>query len=359
MPEVHGYLKYMEQFSFVDDPAYHSSTSLIHNRLNFKWAPQHWMFRLEARNRLFYGDQLKSNSTFMKTIGEDQGAINMSKVWVDSYGLGAVSAIDRALVNYNNKHWDVTVGRQRINWGLNMVWNPNDVFNTYNFFDFDYEERPGSDAVRVQYMWKGFSAIELAAKKGKKQDDHTAAMMFRCNARGYDYQVLSGISAKDLFSGFGWAGSIKNVGFKAEFTYFYPYEQLKDTNGILSSCMSFDYSFNKGWYMNVSGYYNSNGSDKLSFFNTRQFFNISAKQLLPFKYSGFIQLSKQINPLFSIGVSQIYSPSNNTWILVPNAQYSIASNWEISLVGQSFFADVNKVYRSLGNSVFMRLKWSF
>lgn len=349
----------MDQFSFIDDPNNNTSMSLIHNRLNLKWAPQHWLIRLEARNRIFYGDQLKLNPTFIKSIGEDQGTFNISKIWIDGYGLGAVSIVDRALVNYKNEHWDVTIGRQRINWGLNTVWNPNDIFNTYNFFDFDYEERPGSDAVRVQYMWKGFSAIEVAAKKGKSKDDYTAAMMFRSNKKGYDYQVLAGVSRKDLIAGVGWAGNIKNAGFKGELTYFHPYEHLQDTVGILGGCVSIDYSFKKGWYMNASSYYNSNGSGNVTFLSTQQFFNISAKQLLPFRYSGFFQLSKQINPLFMIGLSNIYSPTNNTWIVVPNMQYSLASNWEVSLIGQSFFAEIDNAYRSIGNSVFLRLKLSF
>lgn len=359
LPELHGYVKGMEQFSFVERPDTGYLSSLLHNRLNFKWAPNHWLLRLEIRNRVFYGDQIKTNPGFMKAISEDQGAVSLSKVWVDEHTVGIHSLIDRALINYNNEHWDITVGRQRINWGLNMVWNPNDIFNTYNFFDFDYEERQGSDAIRVQYMWKGFSAIEIAAKKGKADDDITAALLFRSNKKGYDYQALAGVYKKDLTAGIGWAGSIKDAGFKGEISYFHPYEKLQDTTGLISASVSGDYSFKNGLYLHLSGYYNSIGSDKMNFLSTYEFFNVSAKQLLPFRYSGFFQVSKQINPLFAIGLSNIYSPTNNTWIVVPNVQYSIATNWEITLVGQSFFADVNKVYRTLGNSFFLRLKWMF
>lgn len=359
LPELRGYLKYMEQFSFINNPDTHSLSSLVHNRLNLKWAPGHWLFRVEARNRLFYGDQIKNNPDFMNVIGKDPGAINMSNVWWEGYGTGIHSIIDRALINYNNKNWDVTIGRQRINWGLNMVWNPNDIFNTYNFFDFDYEERPGSDAVRIQYQWKGFSAIELAAKKGNEDDDYTAAVMYRSNRSEYDYQTLCGVSQKDLLVGLGWAGNIKEAGFKGEFTYFHPYENLPDTSGLLSGSLSLDYSFKNGVYLNFSSYYNSNGNDQLDFLNTQQFFNINVKQLLPFKYSGFFQISKQVNPLINVGLSNIYSPTNNTWIVVPSVNYSLASNWELTLLGQCFFADVNEVYRTLGNSIFLRLKWSF
>ncbi len=359
-PKLQGYVKYMDQYSFLDGPKTGSLSALIHNRLNFKWSPfNHILFRLEGRNRIFFGDQIKNDRTFMKAIAADNGAFDLSKIWVDENSIGVASNLDRALINYSTEHLDITVGRQRINWGLNMVWNPNDIFNTYNFFDFDYEERPGSDAVRVQYMWKGFSAIEVAAKKGKADDDYTAALMYRSNRKGYDYQTLAGVYRKDIVIGLGWAGSIKNTGFKGEFSYFHPYENMKDTNGAVSGSMSLDYSFKKGLYVHFSTYYNSAGSDKLNFLSPQEFFAVNPKQLLPFRYSGFFQLSKQIDPLFTLGLSNIYSPTNNTWIIVPNIQYSIASNWELTLLSQSFFSDVNSVYRSLGNGVFLRFKWSF
>ena len=64
---------------------------------------------------------------------------------------------------------------------MNLAWNPNDIFNTYNLLDFDYEERPGSDAIRIQYYLGDFSKIEVAAKKGSSKDDHIVAAMYKFN----------------------------------------------------------------------------------------------------------------------------------------------------------------------------------
>ena len=48
--------------------------------------------------------------------------------------------LDRAWIDYTRGKLQLRLGRQRINWGTNLVWNPNDVFNTFSYFDFDYEE---------------------------------------------------------------------------------------------------------------------------------------------------------------------------------------------------------------------------
>ncbi|MCK7542259.1 MAG: hypothetical protein MZV63_70990 [Marinilabiliales bacterium] len=64
--------------------------------------------------------------------------------------------IDRASVDFTAGTLQVSAGRQRINWSQALVWNPNDIFNTYSSFDFDYMERPGSDAVRVDLLTGAF-----------------------------------------------------------------------------------------------------------------------------------------------------------------------------------------------------------
>ena len=68
---------------------------------------------------------------------------------------------DRLFIEWNKEKWNIRIGRQRINWGINLAFNPNDIFNAYNFLDFDYEERPGVDAARVQYYYGSFSGLDL------------------------------------------------------------------------------------------------------------------------------------------------------------------------------------------------------
>ncbi len=130
------------------------------------------------------------------------------------------STIDRAYVQYTHQNFVATVGRQRINWGQSFVWNPNDIFNVQNYFDFDYIEKPGSDAVRLQYYTGYASDAELAAKLD--QDKRlTAAGYFRFNDWNYDFQVLGGLFAgEDLMAGLGWSGSVKGAGFRGETSYF-------------------------------------------------------------------------------------------------------------------------------------------
>ena len=78
---------------------------------------------------------------------------------------------------------------------------------------------------------------------------------------------------------------------------------------------------------------------------------------MPFKYSGFLQLAKEFTPIFKGALSTIYSPTNHSVILMPSLDYSMANNWELNFTGQSFFE--LEEHKTLGNSLFVRLRWSF
>jgi len=200
--EFHGYIKDLQSVSFGGAGDSLTSSNLIHNRLNFKFNISPGISgRLEIRNRIFYGEQIAQIPEFGKIINQYPGYFNLSKLWVDDSNFVVQSVIDRMLLQYSTDKWDVKIGRQRINWGINNIWNPNDIFNAYNFLDFDYEERPGNDAIRIQHFFKYNSALEFAYKPGKEKDQTIAAVLYKFNKREYDIQFLAGVFNTDIVVG--------------------------------------------------------------------------------------------------------------------------------------------------------------
>ena len=358
--QLHGYLKDMQSVSFIDDAKSMVSGNFIHNRINLKWniSPNLYL-RAEARNRLYYGEQVKTTPLFGKYIDSDNGQFDLSYNVVDESSLVLNTMLDRALLNWSSNKWDVTVGRQRINWGVNLVWNPNDIFNAFNYFDFDYEERPGTDAIRIQYNTGSVSSLEIAYKISDKTKEQVGALMYKTNFRKYDIQNFAGIYSEDIVVGTGWAGNIKNSGFKGEVSYFHPTENLSDTSGILTGSVSLDRSFKNDYFATVSYLYNSEGKGLQYGINELTTAALSAKRLMPFKNSFFGQVSKTFNPLLNGSIACLFSADNNTLILLPSLALSISEDWDIALIGQSFFSDVNGVYRGLGNGIYLRLRWSY
>lgn len=336
--ELKGYIKDLQTVSFIDNADSLITSNLIHNRINFKWNfSKHLFTRVEMRNQVFYGEQVKMIPGFGKYVSVDYGYFDLTKLWVDKKSLVAVSTFDRALLNYSSEVISVTAGRQRINWGINTVWNPNDLFNAYNFLDFDYEERPGSDAIRVQYFPSSFSSGELTYKPSKEKDRSVAAALFKFNKWKYDFQLLGGVYYNDIAIGTGWAGNINEAGFKGELTYFRNKDNIKAGNDDFTASITFDYSLKNNWYVSASALYVQNPFPVLFWKISTTSENLSAKSLMPYRWSFYTGVMKSFTPLFTGNLTVIYSPEDNSTILYPTLTYSIAENFDLDVTAQSFF----------------------
>ena len=356
-----GYIKDLQSASFINDANQIATGSLIHNRLIFKYyAPAGFTFDAEMRNRLYYGEEISSNpAAFSQSIGADNGYFDLSKKIINANSLVLYSQIDRLNLNWHSSAWDVTVGRQRINWGVALAWNPNDVFNAYNLLDFDYEERPGNDAVRIQHYFASGSSLELAAKPGRNPDENIVNALYKFNTHSYDIQFLGGLYNKDLDIGTGWAGNLWNAGFKGEVSYFHSKNKFTDTTGTVEVSISIDQSWDPGWYASFSALYNSTGQTTVFNLTALRNTTLDASNLLPFRYSFLPGIQKTFNPLVSGNFTVLYAPGLNAVVFLPTLTYSISNTWTLDFVVQSFFATLSNKFQTAGNAVYLRLRWSF
>ncbi|MCK3684182.1 hypothetical protein [Maribellus sp. YY47] len=367
--DFNGYIKELSMYYKPVDPIQVSETKTLdnlilnqfHNRLNFKWyASSNFTFALEARNRLFFGQMIKDFPEYKDMIEADNGLLDLGAAWASGNGWLLHSVIDRAWVDYTSGKLQLRLGRQRINWGTNLVWNPNDVFNTFSYFDFDYEERPGTDGIRMQYYTSETSSAELVYKIGQNSDEAAVAGMYRFSKLNYDIQFLGGWVGPDYVLGGGWSGDIKGGGFRGEATWFKPRNNDNSENfESFVASVSGDYTFRNSLYLHAAVLFNSHGTTGdaggRSFFAT----NISAKMLSFGRYNLFAQTSYPITPLFSGTIAGMLNPCDGSSYIGPSLTYSIGNNWEVMLNGQLFFGREGTEYGDYGQAVFARIKWSF
>ncbi len=354
--ELQGYVKNMEYISFNDGFRNSLSNNLIHNRINIKWKPvRNFTGAIELRNRLFWGEEVKSNQAFEELLENPTEAIGLSKLWFGSRSAVFHTNIERLWAEYHTDKLSFRLGRQRINWGVNTLWNPNDLFNTYNFLDFDYEERPGSDAVKGQYNFSDNTNLELAVSVSRQREQIAALKLFT-NKWGYDFQFMAAWYLQQWATGSGFAGSIGDAGFKGELMYFF--ESAKATDQFNAS-LEFDYMFENEWYLNLAGLYNMQGlNQQLSNFESLDF-RLSPKNLLPLKWTLAITTSKPVTELLQAGFTGTYSPGADLIILYPSLRYNLATNLDVDMVWQSMMAGMQGELHDLNHTAFLRFKWSF
>ena len=360
--ELNGYIKYMNTAMFNSVDSVWLVDNLIHNRLNYKWYMNDKItFTLDMRNRFVYGDLVKFIPGYVNSLENDNDYLNfLTNNITDGNSYVLNTTFDRTYLELNLNKWVITVGRQRINWGQSFAWNPNDIFNSYSFFDFDYEERPGSDAVRIQY-YPNYTSVAEAAIKIDKDNNITAAGLYRFNKWSYDIQLIAGIiDSSDYVVGAGWSGSIWDFGFNGEISYFHPQENFSDSTGVTIVSAGLSYLFGNSLNVSVEGNYNGY-FDKLNLnsFNDLYYIPLSVKTTSYSQFSWFGQISYPIHPLLTGNISVMYFPSlGNGYFLMPSLAYSISDNFEFALYGQRFEGKFGGNYDKM-TMLFMRFRYSF
>lgn len=360
---LRGYIKDMLSLSYLGDSSLYQN--LVHNRLNFAWyASPSLTLYAEFRNRLITGDYVKKIPNYGQLIGYSDEYLDLSANLISSGSTIFNTAADRLYVQWSKDNWEIRAGRQRINWGVNLAWNPNDWFNAYSFFDFDYEERPGSDALRIIHYTGPASSLEVAAKMANDIDHFVGAAMWKVNRWDYDIQFLAGMVQGDMGMGAGWAGRLGNAGFKGEFSYFHKVVETavnKNYTNMFLGAISADYSFPNSLYLNGSVMFNSEGLLHPGFGSI--VFGLqpgTVRSLSPYKWSSFLQAGYQINPLLNSGLAVIGYPGSDSFFLNPSLTLSVLQNLDLDIVGQLFYGtDGQSDFGSLFRAFYLRLKWSF
>jgi hypothetical protein len=358
---ANGYLKFMQTIYYQDFNKQWLTDNLIHNRLNFKWFPgEHFNAVLQVRNRFFYGQAVETIPNYSSLVDAKTGYVKLSKVLLEGDSYFLHTAIDRAYFDLIFGKLQIRAGRQRINWSQNLVWNPNDIFNAYSYFDFDYEERPGTDAVKIQYYTGLTSNAEMVYEIADDVKKMAFAGMYRLNNGGYDYQFLGGYVKDDWVLGSGWSGHIGGAAFRGELSYFYANNDTVSQRSQFVGAISGDYTFQNSLYTHLAIIYNSKGSTGNAPFPKSIFFtSLSAKNLTPARTEMLAQVSYPFTPLISGSFALIVNPLDRSFFFGPSSTLSLMNNLELLLMGQFFAGKSGTEYGDIGKLLYWRLKWSF
>jgi hypothetical protein len=360
-PEISGYVSDMPSVirQTAPQPTWYWE-NLMHNRLNWDWQfAECFSFDASMRNRLIIADEMLIN---VDAMDFDKGRVDLTWNYFDAKNVILNTTFDRFNFTFEKDKWKLQLGRQRINWGQTFVWNPNDIFNTYSFFDFDYPERPGCDAFRTTYFHNETASTELAASinhSGKT----TAALMHHWNWKDIDFQAIGGIfEESDIVLGGAWTGDFNGLNFRGEFSIFQPVKHFSDTTATVAASVGIDYIFNNSLMLQAEVLYNNNvensttGGGLMSMYSAP----MSAKMLSICDWNVFTQASYPITSRLNSSVSSMYFVGLDALYVGLSFDYSLFENVDLSLVSQYFTTVNSSATGSMSACLgFVRLKWSF
>lgn len=359
---LNGHLQMLQEVWMPPETKQWQTMTMLGNRLDFRWNPGYtFSFHAGFRTNLNLGQMVQTYYPYYALMSTtEQGFFDLTRLWVNDSSYYFFTNNDRLNVKMKTGKFEATIGRQRINWGINMVWTPNDIFNSFNYFDFDYVERPGCDAMLLEYFTGNTSSLQF----GFKMDSHeevTSALMYRYNRWKYDIQAFTGVMTKDIVVGAGWSGDIGGAGFTGEMSYFHPHDDFSDTTGIFEASVSLNYTFKNALFINASYLYNSNGTTGPAGYGPalRLYSDISAKNFTLAKHSLFAGIGYPLTPLVRTDFSCIFNPNDNSGFAGPSFDISLNNNVSLFLVGQLFWGEKLTEFGDYGSLFYLRLKWSF
>jgi hypothetical protein len=331
--------------------------NLLHNRLNFTGRfSENWKLNVGMRNRIIAGDLVSAGS-----VDADPGWMDLS--WNVLEGKDALlnTSLDRLYLAFEKGKWNVQLGRQRINWGQTLVWNPNDIFNTYSFFDFDYAERSGCDALRSTYYHTETAFTEVAASISRS-GRVTAAALHQWNLHNFDYRIMGGVYAQsDMVVGGAWTGDFSGLNFRGEFSLFRPMKHFSDTGTVIAASVGLDYIFPNSLSLQAEALYNTVGNAALSGGLMDLYAApLSAKHLSVCEWNLFGQASCPLSPRLTSSVSSMYFVELRSLYAGFSLDCSLLENLDLSLISQYFVLDGATAGSDMRVFLgFLKLKYSF
>lgn len=359
---LNGHLQYLENVWLQPNTEKWATMGSLNNRLDLRWDKGGLSAHVGMRNIMNYGQMVYNYYPYLANQATREfGYMNLTHQWASDSSYFFYTNVDRANLRFTHKNLEVIAGRQRINWGTNLVWNPNDIFNTFNYFDFDYMERPGCDAMKVQYYTGMLSSAQLAWKVDA-DNNHTIAGMYKFHQWGYDFQVLGGWMHNDVVLGAGWSGQIEGAGFNGEATWFHPTEEADaGSKDVVIASAGANYTFPGSLYLHTSVIYNSDGTTGKAFLGNNVLIgrDITVKTLTPSRMEVFAEAAYQVTPLIRANVAAIINPYDGSLFVGPSVDISLTDNVGLLLLGQFFYGDKLTEYGDYGQLAYGRLKWNF
>ncbi len=371
-----GYVKNMIAYAdgtFSGMPATGKWQNTFQTRLNLNAYAGDFSFSLQSRHLLYVVKNAKPFRAAFDRFQTNTGFIDLDWDYFRKQDAVAEGMIDRLYLDWNTGAMQITAGRQRIAWGAALVWNSTDFFNPFNILDFDYEEKPGTDAIRLQYYTGPASQLDFVYMPSKDKDKQMLAARWLTNLFEYDFNVMLGWQKEKQRFGFNWAGDLAGAGFRGELVYTrphlhffaprltqqgngYPPEKKIDTP-YWTAILSFDYTFTNSLYLHTEYLYNELGVTQNS--GLRQLEILQTGELSPSRHSLFQEFACQINPLLRADIFVLYNPTDRSYISLPSLQYDMSDNWGLYFLAMFGNGKPLSEFGGYPGQYFIRAKYSF
>jgi hypothetical protein len=229
--------------------------------------------------------------------------------------------LDRAYVDLYFPGFDVTIGKQRVAFGISYLWAPLDVFNRINIFE-PKEEKPGVNALKVYVPLGEVSSLTGVFAPEDSIDDSLSGLRIQTLVKDVDIalNVIRRGNREETILGVDLRGE-HIIGWWVEGGYFF-----SPSRDDVKIAIGFDYTFPLGrgliWLNEV--FFDESGEKNSALYDFSKVlagdrFTLGEKYCLS-------SLLYSLSDLISMSTTYIGSWTDGSFILNPSLQYELAQN---------------------------------
>ncbi len=295
--------------------------------------------------------------------------------WHHQSGWDSRLQIDRINTTWTGENVDMTFGRQAVGFGRIAISSPLDIIAPFAPDALDTDFRPGVDALRLTSYYGLDGQLGGVVVMGDVDRHNSYLVTWVDNIAGIDLLAIGGSLRKRPMIGFGGAGDLGPLGLKAEMA-IYKGERVDQPGGDLHehmviSAVELWYRFDNGLSVITEYLHNGAGENDPAKYSQVLF---SAPYLeglasLLGRHYLLTTANYELHPLVSLNGLLIWNMQDDSWLLRPTLDVSLADNVSLELFwtypeGDSprkrfLFTEVRSEFGSYGQSGGLFLKWFF
>ncbi len=354
-------------------PAYRLSSSRLRLESSWQNAPG-WRLETAADHQL-----LGTDPAGVIPLPDDgvNRRIDLAHNWHHDDGWASRLQVDRLNAGWSGGWLEVTIGRQAIGFGRILIDSPLDIIAPFSPEALDTDIRPGVDAARLAAYYGQDGQLGAVAVFGDKTAHNSYLLTWADNRAGIDILALGGELRRRPMAGLGLAGSLGTLGVKGE-AAFYQGERVGKRDGdlhrhMLMSALEGWYRFDNGLTLIVQYLHNGAGVDDPADYPAAARSAPLQEGLTTLLGRHYLMAapSIELHPLVTLNGLLIWNLQDNSWLLRPLVEISLADNLSLELFWtrpegraprQSAWPglpEVRSEFGSQGESGGFFLKWFF
>lgn len=251
---------------------------------------------------------------------------NYNNINLDNSNNSNKTKIYRGYLNYMDEKQIITIGKQRVPYGVGRVWNPTDIFNPINATAIESDEREGVESIRYEYAINNLSTTDVTISKNK----------YALRVKGYikfaDLGLLALKDNKDDKNVFGYEaqGEFLDTGIelRSEGAYF----KNKNTDNYEEFIIGAQYGFENS--LTILGEYKYNSLDAQDYMA--------------------LNLSYTISTLWNVNYLAINNLDDESLVSIGRFIYSLSDESELDFGTYLYTGNKTSEFGSEDNSLFLR-----